>query len=113
MATRVINLEKDMPRVDKAVFQLKLELSTLKRSGVKNVKIIHGYGSSGTGGAIRDAAQQFLRDQLKEGRIRAFCPGDQFGPFENSGREFVSKAPAFRRDPDWGRQNDGITVVLI
>ena len=113
MATRVINLEKDMPKVDTALFQLRLEMSTLRRSGVKAVKIIHGYGSSGSGGAIRVAAQQYLRDQLKEGRIRAFCPGEQFGPFESSGREIVTKSPAFRRDPDWGRQNDGITVVLI
>ena len=52
MATRVINLEEGLPRVENAIFKLKLELSTLKRSGVKNVKIIHGYGSGGSGGAI-------------------------------------------------------------
>lgn len=113
MATRVINLEEGLPRVENAVFKLKLELSTLKRSGVKNVKIIHGYGSGGSGGAIRSATHQFLRDQLKQRRIRAFCPGESFGPFENSGRDIVAMAPAFRRDPDWGRQNDGVTLVVL
>ena len=113
MATRVINLEKGLPRVDSAMLRLKLELSTLKKSGVKNIKIIHGYGSGGTGGAIRSATQQYLRDQLRQGRIKAFCPGESFGPFENSGREIVNMAPAFRRDPDWGRQNDGVTIVVI
>ncbi|MDN5314176.1 MAG: hypothetical protein PWP10_2923 [Clostridiales bacterium] len=113
MATKIINLEQGLPKVENAMFKLRLELSTLKKSGVKHIKIIHGYGSGGTGGAIKAATQQYLREQLRENRIKAFCPGDNFGPFENNGRDIVNLAPALRRDPDWGRQNDGITIVII
>ncbi|MDW7658258.1 MAG: hypothetical protein SCM11_13910 [Bacillota bacterium] len=113
MATVVINLEKGRPKVESAILKLKLELSTLRRIGVKTVKIIHGYGSSGSGGAIRLATRQLLCDQLKTNVIKAYCPGENFGPFENAGRQIVAIAPALHKDPDWGRQNDGITVVVL
>ena len=113
MAASIINLENGMPRTEAAMMRLKLELATLRRCGVNAVKIIHGYGSTGTGGAIRTATRNYLRELLSEGRIRAYCPGEQFGPFETSGRKAIQLMPAFRQDPDWGRQNDGITIVII
>ena len=113
MAATVINLETGHPKVESALMKLRLELSTLHRIGIKTVKIIHGYGSTGTGGAIRLAARQYLLEQLKNDKIKAFCPGESFGPFENAGRQIIALAPAFRQDPDWGRQNDGITVVVL
>ena len=113
MAASIINLEEGMPRTDAAMMRLKLELATLRRCGVKCVKIIHGYGSTGTGGAIRIAARNYLREQQQESRIRAFCPGEQFGPFETVGRKIFQLMSSFRHDPDWGSQNDGITMVVI
>ncbi len=113
MTTAVINIEKDKPKVEAALFKLKLELSTLRRIGVKTVKIIHGYGSSGQGGAIRLAAHEYLCEQLKKKAIKAFCPGENFGPFESAGRDIVEIAPVLHKDSDWGRQNDGITVVVL
>ncbi len=113
MATVVVNLEEGKPKVEDALTKLKLELATLRRIGVKTVKVIHGYGSSGSGGAIRDAVRQHLFDQLNNKHIRTFCPGEQFGPFENQGREMVEAMPALHRDPDWGRHNEGITMVIL
>ena len=113
MATVVINLEKGRPKVEAALTRLRLEMSTLRRIGVQTIKIIHGYGSSGSGGAIRLATHQYLCDQLKNKTIRAFCPGESFGPFENAGRQIVEMAPVLHKDPDWGRQNDGITMVVL
>ncbi|NLM79245.1 MAG: hypothetical protein GX173_14405, partial [Ruminococcaceae bacterium] len=69
-----------MPKVKAAVTKLRLELSTLRRIGVQTIKIIHGYGSSGSGGAIRHASRQLPCDQLKNKTIKAFCPGERFGP---------------------------------
>jgi hypothetical protein len=113
MATMLINLENGHPKVETALTKLRLEMATLRRVGVHAVKIIHGYGSTGVGGALRQATRQFLCTQLQDGRIQAFCPGEQFGPFENAGRNMVALAPALRQDPDWGRQNDGITLVIL
>jgi hypothetical protein len=113
MATAVINLEKGRPTVDAALMRLKLELSTMRRIGVQTIKIIHGYGSTGTGGAIRQAARQYLCDQVKCEKVKAFCPGENFGPFENAGRQIIALVPALYKDQDWGHQNDGITMVVL
>ena len=113
MAANIINLEKDMPTVEAALMRLRLELSTLRRTGISTIKIIHGYGSSGTGGAIRTATRQFLSEQLKEVKIKAYCAGEAFSPFENSGRNIVHLAPSLRKDTDWGTRNDGVTLVVL
>jgi hypothetical protein len=113
MASSIINLEHGLPTVDAALMRLRLELSTLRRTGVTTIKIIHGYGSSGIGGAIRTATRQFLSEQLKEGKIKSYCAGEVFGPFEATGRNIVHLAPALRKDNDWGNQNDGVTLVIL
>ncbi len=113
MASSIINLEQGLPTVDSALMRLRLELSTLRRTGISTIKIIHGYGSSGTGGAIRTASRQFLSEQLKEGKIKAYCAGEVFGPFESSGRNIVHLAPSLRKDSDWGNQNEGITLIVL
>ena len=100
MAASIINIEDGMPRVDGAMKKLKLELNTMRRIGINQVKVIHGYGSSGCGGSLKSATHECLRVMKSEGRIKAFCPGEQFGPFEKTGRTFLESCPAFRNDPD-------------
>ncbi len=109
----LINIEHGRPKVESAIMKLKLEMSTLRRIGVHTVKIIHGYGSTGTGGVIRTNARQYLCEQIQAGKIKAFCPGESFGPFEANGRKMVALDSGLRQDPDWGRQNDGITIVIL
>ena len=99
MAASIINIKEGMPKVDVATRKLRLELNTLRRVG--------------KGGLIKTATHEILRTMQSEGRIKAFCPGEQFGPFETLGRTMVEKCPAFRNDPDWAKANDGITIVLL
>lgn len=113
MATRIINLEEGRPNSEKAIIRLRLELATLRRVGTDCVKVIHGYGSTGTGGVIRSDARDYMRELLSEGKIRHFCPGEAFGPFEMSGRKTIELKPQMRSDRDWARNNEGITIVIL
>jgi len=109
----IVNLEEGRPTCQKALMRLSLQISTLKRVGVDCVKVIHGYGSSGKGGAIRDGSRDHLRKLLSEGKIKHFCAGEHFGPFEEAGRKSIELKPQLRTDPDWARNNDGITMVIL
>ena len=109
----IINLEEKQPTVAEAMSKLDMELMTLRRLKVKMVKVIHGYGSTGRGGSIRIAARNHLLELQEAGKIQAFCRGEDFGPFEKAGRDLVEQEAAFRRDEDWARNNDGITMVLL
>lgn len=111
---REINLEIGYPNVERAMFVLKNELVTERHKGTKQVKIIHGYGSTGTGGgSIKAACHRDLRGYIRTGTIRAFCPGEKFGPFAEEGRNIVTRYPQLKGDRDWARGNDGITIVVF
>lgn len=113
MAVQIINIEKNYPTVEEAVNRLRLEISTMRRIGVKSVKVIHGYGSTGVGGSIRLASRQFLKRLEMEKKIKALCPGEHFGPFEKDGRDMLLLDKTLRSDADWAKHNDGITIVVL
>ena len=81
--------------------------------GLRAIKVIRGEGATGTAGGTPQPPRQYLCDQLKNKLIKAYCSGENFGPFENAGRQLVDLVPALHKDPDWGRQNDGITMVVL
>lgn len=109
---RVINLEQGYPTAAQAMIKLKNQIYAVRASGVRECKIIHGYGSTGTGGgAIKSACLMELRTYKRQGIIKNYCPGDKFGPFSSEGRAMTAINPQLSKDVDWGRSNDGITVV--
>ena len=104
MTVREINLKYDMPPAAVALQRMENELAGARRSGQKLFKFVHGYGSSGTGGKIRGADRP---------EIAFVLPGEAFGPFSADARAAASRWPGLRQDRDWGRENDGITVVVL
>lgn len=110
MTVREINLKYDMPPVDVAVRRMEIELSAGRHTGQKLFKFIHGYGSSGTGGKIRGAVRRALCG--RQG-VAWVLPGESFGPFSAEARDAAQRWPALRQDRDWGRENDGVTVVVL
>ena len=110
MTVREINLKYDLPPADVAVRRMEIELSAGRHTGQKLFKFIHGYGSSGTGGKIRGAVRRALCG--RQG-VAWVLPGESFGPFSAEARDAAQRWPALRQDRDWGRENDGVTVVVL
>ena len=108
-----INLEEGMPLVEEAVSRMNLGLQELRVSRVKTVKLIHGYGSSGTGGRIRTGVRNELAAMKRRKQIKDFIPGEDFGPLDAASRTLAESGTAITRDPDWGRMNHGITIVIL
>ena len=113
MPCQIINLERGMPLVEQARAQLSQALLTAKANRVRSLKIIHGYGSSGKGGAIKADVHRFLLQKKREGFIREFVKGEEFSPFYQSARQAVALDPSLTRDSDYSRGNDGITIVVL
>jgi hypothetical protein len=107
------NLEQGMPTVAQARIRLDQALRAAKSQRCKAVKLIHGYGSSGKGGAIRREVHTALAGFKSSGRIRAFSPGEEFSPFYADARLIVGACPALSRDRDYSAANHGITVALL
>lgn len=113
MALSIINLEAGMPTVEKARLKLDQELRSARSRRTAAVKIIHGYGSSGKGGAIKREVQAFLTGKMRAGQIKAFVPGERFSPFFAEARQMLDRCPELARDRDYTRGNDGVTIVLL
>ena len=114
MATfvRELNLELGRPSVDEAMRRLDYELAAAGMLRTKVFKLIHGYGSSGTGGKIRTACRKQLQLYKEQGRIADFIPGENFTIFDASTRHAFTLCAALRDDRDLERENRGVTFVV-
>ncbi len=108
-----VNLERGMPRADQAVRQLTFELHRSRSLGFAALKLIHGYGSSGTGGRIRIEVRSYLSRLRAKGEISGFIPGEDFSIFNPDTLGAFRRCDDLRRDRDLERHNNGVTFVLL
>lgn len=109
---KTINLEEGMPRVHEALATLRERLSTLAPH-VGAAKLIHGYGSTGMGGAIREAVRRELQGMMDAGGVRYFIPGEQWCKRSKATKFWLGVFPALAGDTDLGRANPGVTIVML
>ena len=108
-----LDLEDGMPLVEEAISRMNMGLQELRVSQEKLVKLIHGYGSTGTGGKIRTGVRGELAAMKRKKLIRDFIPGEDFGPLDAASRKLAESSTTIPRDPDWGQMNPGITIVVL
>ena len=108
-----LNLEEGMPLVEEALRKMNLGLQEMRVSGIRTVKLIHGYGSTGQGGRIRAGVRNELVSLKRKNLIKGYIPGEDFGPMDASARRLAEQNSAVTRDPDYGRFNHGITIVIL
>lgn len=109
----IINIERGMPTVEEAIRRMNMGLSTARGRGMKAAKVIHGYGSSGVGGGIRTKARSELQNKRRLGRIKGVIYGEDFSSYSVAARDAVARLPWLSQDSDYGRRNDGVTIVLL
>jgi len=107
---RLINLEQGHPLVEEAIRRMKNELSTAKMSGCKAAILIHGYGSTGTGGAIKPAVCKNLSQPVLVGIVKDWVAGENWLTKKQA---FLAYCPTLKEQVRHIDGNQGITVVLL
>jgi hypothetical protein len=110
---RTFNVEADLPTLDVARKTVIDEIRRAKRDGVRALKIIHGYGSSGAGGKLCVGLRKSFKLRKKEGVIRDYIPGESFSIFNKTVLDLLAAVPEMRGDPDLDATNEGITVLWL
>ena len=110
---KTVDLEEGMPTVEQARLRMNHELQKARLEGCRAVKLIHGYGSSGVGGALRMELQHELRKAARDGVIRAFVAGEDWRIGDETTWNLLKKFPEWKKDSDLGRNNLGICVVVL
>ncbi len=113
MKLKLVNLEEGMPQAAQAIERLHRELAVARQQGFGAVKIIHGYGSSGTGGVLRVELGFELRRAVQDGKIKHFVPGEDWRVSDEATWALVKKHPELKKDADLGKNNRGITIVVL
>ena len=106
-----LNIKEGMPLVSEAMDFLKSSIERCRKNKFRCILVIHGYGSSGKGGAIRDKARQWLKAQERNGKIKSVTSGEDFSIFNFKSLELKNKYREL--DPLLRVCNHGVTVVEL
>ena len=106
-----INLEDGMPPSDEALDMLKNKIRRCRQNNIHCLYIIHGYGSSGKGGAIRIKVRKWLSAQLSGGKIKACVFGEEFNIVDGTSRSLNER---YEGVEELTRvHNHGVTVIEL
>ena len=75
---KICNIERGLPTVGQAHKRIEEEIAAAKFGKWTCMKLIHGYGSSGRGGMIKNSLPSFLDAQMRKGNIRDYIRGEDF-----------------------------------
>jgi hypothetical protein len=112
-AIRTFNVEAGLPTLAEARRLVIEEIKRAKREGIRVLKVIHGYGSSGKGGALCVGLHKSFGLRKKEGVIKEFIAGEDFSFFNDPVLALLEAVPELRGDPDLGATNEAITIVWL
>ncbi len=108
-----VNLEAGRPIVDIAIRKLINMVEIAINEQISVLTVIHGYGSSGKGGAIRVESRKLLDHMREQGKIRLLIPGERFEQRDSLVKDAVNRLPRLAKHADFGKRNPGITIVII
>jgi hypothetical protein len=112
-AVRTVNIEAGLPTLDEARRRANDEIRQGRREGLRVLKIIHGYGSTGKGGKLCVGLRKSFALRKKEGVIKEFIPGEDFSIFNPTVLALLEAEPELRGDSDLNATNEGITLLLL
>src|SRR5262249_23119521 len=113
LSIKTVNLKSDWPTVHEALERLRRELAKAEKEKWAMLKEIHGSRSSGAGGSIRIAVQKRLRDLVVAGELRGYIFGEDWTKTNEETWRILEARAELKNDPDLGRGNRGITVVIL
>jgi hypothetical protein len=106
-------IKEGQPTVAEAIERLKSEVASARTEKIHVLKIVQGYGSSGKGGAIKNAVLSRLASWHQKGEIRNYLTGEQH--FDQGARHnyLLRKYPELKETWISDRGNPGITFIEL
>lgn len=113
MRVLYIDVKSEMQTCLMAVAELEAEIDACKLGGYSVLKVIHGYGSHGVGGAIKKAVHKKLKEMKKQKLISDFLPCEKWSQINPLREKAISYSSELLADSDLMMLNSGVTIVLI
>ncbi len=110
---KVVNIEQGRPFVAGAMQKLETELASGRRQNLRVLTVIHGYGSSGKGGAIGVECLKVLAYLQGTGELKNVIHGEDFRQKSGKTRELLRRFPQLATNVNLNKGNRGITIVVL
>lgn len=110
-ALRTVNLERGLPTVEQALTRLRREIVQGRALGFRVLVLIHGYGSSGEGGVIREEVRRLLGCLREQRQINDYLAGEQCDRRSGHGRQMARRFPFLAKYLQ--APNPGISLVVL
>lgn len=108
---KTYDIKSDLPTVSEAEARLRLILFANQSGSI--IKIVHGYGSTGKGGKIKQMTHELLKAFQKQNKISGFIPGEATVSLIGCDELIRKHHQLLKTDSDFKKGNDGITYVIF
>ncbi len=110
---RVVNIKEDNPNADYAMYLLDEEIKYSRAVGNRVIVVIHGYGSHGRGGVIREYIKEYLPQLKKHRKIKDYVLGENWGETNDTKKLICEICPEAILNEHLTGVNPGMSVVLL
>ena len=110
---RTVNIKEDNPNSDYAMYLLDQEIKYSKAVGNRVIVVIHGYGSHGKGGVIKQKLKEYFPHLKKNKIIEDFVFGENWGDLNETKQKICKISPEASIHENLSGINSGVSVVLL
>ena len=108
-----IDIKSEKQTVKEAIAQFLVEVEAYKKGGFKVMKVIHGYGSHGVGGEIRNAFLKECQNLKNRGKIEDFTCCDKWIDKNPVKKIAINYCPDLMADRELYLINPGCSIVVL
>lgn len=106
-----IDIKSDGQAVSEAIAQTLIAIEQSQKGGYEIVKVLHGYGSHGTGGEIKKNLLNFLSLYKKQKKIKDYVCADSISlPMR---KKLIDICSDLLIEKDLYNLNAGVTFVIV
>ena len=107
------NVKQNFPSVVEAIGLVEIEIDLCKKEGINLLKVVHGYGSGGSGGAICVAIKNQVKIWKKNNIIKDYLFGVEWNGLNPKAQKILIDNPDLPLDKDFNHSNMGMTILVL
>ena len=108
-----IDIKSEKQTVNQALAEFLVEVDAYKKGGYKVMKVIHGYGSHGVGGVIKNAFLKKCEELKCRGIIYDYVCCDKWTDKNTVKKIAINYCPDLLADAELYHLNPGCSIVIL
>lgn len=108
-----IDIKSEQQTVAQAIAEFLIEIDSCKVGGFKVMKVIHGYGSHGKGGTIKQELLKTCKNLKNKKIIEDFVCCDQWTDKSITRKIAINYCPDLIADQELNHLNPGCSIIII